>query len=335
MSDPSFWSIFAVAMSLIVTLTGSLIAILSYGHHKRHALSYLERMQGLPDKVEREFLVRENEKLKTEYQTLSDNIFDAQQTIEAAARQMQWMENAKDEIAKLEQDKVEVIRVQNELETTQSQLAALNEHKTRLEGEIQERKSKLDQLDEKTNELRKQLINLDLEVEKANRLRDDIKRLEQHKSESQEESEKLTRAAADMRQRLELELSELRIKRDELQRQLDTLGKDIESRGKEYFDLNTSYKQLRSKVDALDSDERTLKRQLQEMAVQAQKAENLTKEIGELQERCESARKEADSLGRSLENLRRKKEESLAEHEILMKDLVRLLQFSGNKTGVY
>ncbi len=193
MSDPSFWSIAAVALSLIVTVIGSLLAILSYGHHRRQALSYWERLKGLPDKVEREFLVRENEKLREEYQSLKDSVFDAQQTIDAAAHQRQWMENTKDEIARLEQDKAEVLRIQNELETAQSQLAALNEQKAQLDGEVSQRKSKMEELEERVNEMRKQLIGLDLEVEKANRLRDEITRLEQLKIEATEESERLTR----------------------------------------------------------------------------------------------------------------------------------------------
>lgn len=317
MSDPSFWSIVAISLSLIVTVIGSLVAILSYGHHRRQALSYWERLKGLPDKVEREFLVRENEKLRAEYESLKDNVFDAQQTIDAAANQRQWMENAKEEIARLEQDKIEVLRIQNELETAQSQLAALNEQKAQLDGEVAQRKSKLEELEEKANEMRKQLIDLDLEVEKANRLREEIKRLEQLKIEATEESERLTRAASDLRSRLESELSELRGKRDELQRELDTLNKVIESRGKEYLELDSSVKRLQERLDALGSEERSLKRQLDDMKIQAQKAESLAKELAELETKRKTAREEADSLDQKLKELKRQKDESLAEAEKL------------------
>jgi predicted nucleic acid-binding Zn-ribbon protein len=317
MSDPSFWSIVAVALSLIVTVIGSLVAILSYGHHRRQALSYWERLKGLPDKVEREFLVRENEKLRAEYETLKDNVFDAQQTIDAAAHQRQWMENAKEEIARLEQDKVEVLRIQNELETAQSQLAALNEQKAQLDGEVAQRKSKLEELDDKANEMRKQLINLDFEVEKANRLREEIKRLEQQKADATEESEQLTRAASDLKSRLESELSALTVKRDELRRELDTLNKGIESRGQEYLELESSVKRLQESLEALGSEERSLKRQLDDMKIQAQKADSLAKELTELENKRKTAREEADSLDQRLKELKRQKDESLAEAEKL------------------
>lgn len=317
MSDPSFWSIAAVALSLIVTVIGSLLAILSYGHHRRQALSYWERLKGLPDKVEREFLVRENEKLREEYESLKDSVFDAQQTIDAAAHQRQWMEDTKEEIARLEQDKAEVLRIQNEVETAQSQLAALNEQKAQLEGEVAQRKSKMEELEEKANEMRKQLIGLDLEVEKANRLREEIKRLEQLKIEATEESERLTRVASELRSRLESEISELRGKRDELQRELDTLIKGIESRGQEYLELDSSVKRLRENLDALGSEERTLKRQLDDMKIQAQKADSLAKELADLESKRKTAREEADSLDQKLKELKRQKDESLAEAEKL------------------
>jgi predicted nucleic acid-binding Zn-ribbon protein len=317
MSDPNLLPIVAVALSLIVTVIGSLFAIYSYGHHRRQALSYWERLKGLPDKIEREFLLRENEKLKAEYETLKDNIFDAQQTIDAAAHQRQWMENVKEEIARLEQDKAEVLRIQNELETAQSQLASLNEQKAQLDGEVTQRKSKLDELDEKAIEMRKQLINLELEIEKANRLREEIKRLEQVKAEATEESERLTRAASDLRLRLESELSVLRGKRDELQRELDTLNKGIETKGIEFLKLSSSVKELRESLDALASDERILKRQLDDMRFQAQKAESLAKELAELESRRKIAREETDSLDQKLKELKRQKDESLAEAEKL------------------
>ncbi len=317
MSDPTFWSIAALVLAITVTVAFSVFAILAYGNHRRQALSYWERLKGLPDKVEREFLVRENEKLREEYQSLKDSVFDAQQTIDAAAHQRQWMENTKDEIARLEQDKAEVLRIQNELETAQSQLAALNEQKAQLEGEVAQRKSKMEELEEKANEMRKQLIGLDLEVEKANRLREDIKQLEQQKVAATEESERLTRAASDLRSRLESELSELRGKRDELQRELDTLMKGIESRGKEYLELDSSVKRLRESLDALGSEERTLKRQLDDMKIQAQKADSLAKELAELENKRKTAREEADSLDQKLTELKRQKDESLAEAEKL------------------
>src|SRR6056297_2055253 len=157
MTDPGFWSIVSVALAFAVTLIGALLALLAYGHHRRQAIRFWEREQRLPDATRLANLEVQIEELREEYDTLKDNVFDAQQTIEAAEHQRQWMEDAKEEIARLEEDKREVARIQNELETTQSQLASLNEQKASLDGEIADRKSRLEELDEKQRTLTRDL----------------------------------------------------------------------------------------------------------------------------------------------------------------------------------
>lgn len=324
MSDPNFWSIVSVALALAVTLIGALLALLAYGHHRRQAIRFWEREQRLPDATRLANLQVQIEELREEYDTLKDNVFDAQQTIEAAQHQRQWMEDAKEEIARLEQDKQEVARIQNELETTQTQLASLNEQKAALDGEVAERKSKIDELEDKANEIRKQLVDLDLEVEKANRLRDEIKRLEQAKTEAAEESERLSRAASELRNRLESELSELRHKRDELQREFDSLNRGFEAKSKEHSDLQSSLKQLRDSVDAMGDEERNLKRALQDMKAQVEKAGSVAKELADLENRKKAAKDEAETLDQKLKELKRQKEESQSEAEKLKKSLGQL-----------
>ncbi len=287
-------------------------------------MRFWEREQRLPDATRLANLQVQLEELREEYDTLKDNVFDAQQTIEAAQHQRQWMEDAKEEIARLEQDKQEVARIQNELETTQTQLASLNEQKAALDGEIAQRKSKIGELEDKANEMRKQLVDLDLEIEKANRLREEIKRLEQAKTEAAEESERLSRAASELRNRLESELSELRQKRDELQREFDSLSKGFEAKSKEHSDLQSSLKQLRDNVDAMGDEERNLKRALQDMKAQVEKANSVAKELADLESRKKAAKDEAETLDQKLKELKRQKEESQSEAEKLKKSLGQL-----------
>lgn len=302
---------------MIVTVIGSLIANLTYGHHRRLALSFWERQKGMPDRAERESLKRENERLRAEYDSLKDSLFDAQQTIENAAHLRRWMENSTEEIARLEQDKLEVVRIQNELETAQAQMAALNEAKSQVEGELAERKAKLGELEEKANELRKQLLNLDIEVERANQLRAELKRLEQQRADALDEHDRINRAASELKLRLEADLSELSHQKDELNRELASIINRIESRSNELSELESNVQRLRESLESLCNEERNLKRQLEDMKVQTQKAHSLAKELEELECKRKVARDEATSLDEKLRELRRQKEESLAEAERL------------------
>ncbi len=321
MTDPNFWSIVSVALALAVTLIGALVALLSYGHHRRQAMRFWEREQRLPDATRLANLKVQLEELREEYSELKDNVFDAQQTIEAAANQRQWMEDAKEEIARLEEDKKEVARVQNELETTQTQLASLIEQKSGLEGEIANRKSQVDELDAKSAELRKDLANLEIEVEKANRLRDDIVKLEAAKKEATEEADRLSRAASELRNRLETELAALRHERDGLEREVSDLGKEIANRNQEQANLDSQLKTLRENLDGLGSKERELKGQLAELETQADKARSVAKDLAQLEHQKKAAKQDADSLASKLDELKRQKAQSEDEAKRLSKSL--------------
>jgi predicted nucleic acid-binding Zn-ribbon protein len=324
MNDPIFWSIVSVALALAVTLIGGLLVLLTYGHHRRQAFRLWERQQGLPDLVEQEFLKNENMRLREEYDILKDNIFDAQQTIEAAQHQRQWMEDVKDEIARLEQDKQEIVRIQNELETAQTQLANLNEQKAGLDGEIAERKSKIEELENRANDMRKQLVDLEMDIEKANRLRAEIAQLEQAKTEATEETERLKRAATELRNRLESELAALGRHRDELKHELDSLDRTVAAKRNEHSELDSSLKRLRDNFEAMGAEERDLKRNLQEMRAQAEKAGAIAKELQDLENRRKTAKDQVESLDDMLKQLKRQKDESLAEAEKLKNSLSQL-----------
>lgn len=321
MTDPNFWSIVSVALALAVTLIGALVALLSYGHHRRQAMRFWEREQRLPDATRLANLKVQLEEIREEYSELKDNVFDAQQTIEAAANQRQWMEDAKEEIARLEVDKKEVARVQNELETTQTQLASLTEQKSGLEGEIANRKSQVDELDAKAAELKKDLANIEIEVEKANRLRDDIVKLEAAKKEATEEADRLSRAASELRNRLETELAALRHERDGLEREVSDLGKEIANRNQEQANLDSRLKTLRENLDGLGSKERELKGQLAELETQADKARSVAKDLAQLEQQKKAAKQDADSLASKLDELKRQKAQSEDDAKRLSKSL--------------
>jgi len=321
MNDPNFWSIVSVALALAVTLIGALVALLAYGHHRRQAMRFWEREQRLPDAIRLANLQVQIEDLREEYSELKDNVFDAQQTIEAAANQRQWMEDAKEEIARLEEDKKEVARIQNELETTQIQLASLTEQKLGLDGEIADRKARVDELDAKAADLKKDLANLEVEVEKAERLREEISTLEAAKREATDEADRLTRAATELRNRLEAELASLRHERDGLGRELSDLGKEIANKNQEQANLDGQLKSLRENLDGLGDKERKLKSQLSDLDTQVEKARSVAKDLAELEQQKKVAKQEADSLTSKLDELKRQKAQSEDEAKRLSKSL--------------
>lgn len=324
MNDPNFWSIVSVALALAVTLIGALVVLLAYGHHRRQAMRFWEREQRLPDATRRANLQVEIEELREKYNELKDNVFDAQQTIDAAANQRQWMTDARDEIARLEEDKKEVARIQNELETTQTQFASLTEQKARLDGEIADRKSRVEELDHKANDLMKDLAILEVEVEKAKRLREEIDLLETAKKQATEEADRLNRAAGELRNRLETELAALRHERDALEREVRDLGKEIAKGNQEQANLDSQLKTLRENLDGLGNKERELKVQLAELETRADKARSVAKELAELEQQKKAAKQDADSLASKLDELKRQKAQSEDEAKRLSKSLENL-----------
>ncbi len=298
MSDPNFWSIVSVALALAVTLIGTVLALLAYGHHRRQAIRFWEREQRLPDATRLANLQVQIEELRGEYDTLKDNVFDAQQTIQAAENQRQWMEDAKEEIARLEEDKREVARIQNELETIQSQLASLNEQKAALVGEIADGKSRLDALDEKQRALTRDLQDLEREVERAAALREEITHLENRKKAAQDEAEQLEQAAAQLKRKLE----------DELDQQKRAAREEIER-------LELAATQARRKLeDELEQQKRAAKEQV----------DSLDRELSELKRRREESEAAANKLKESLDQLKNEKKELEKERNKLANDVAQL-----------
>jgi len=325
-TDPNFWSIVSVALALTVTLIGPVLALLAYGHHRRQAMRFWEREQRLPDATRRANLKVEVEELREERDILKDQVFDAQQTIEAAQHQRQWMEDAKEEIARIENDKREVARIQAELETTQTQLASLTEQKAALTGEIDERKNKLNELEEKSIQLKREIGNLDVQVETAKRLRQEIAALETNKKEAIEEAERLNRAASELRNQLEAELTELRHQRDSLRRDLNDFEKQLDDRTQEKNELDQSLKQIQQNLDGLRDQERGLKHQLSELQEQADKARAVAKDLSDLEAKRKTAKEESESLASKIDDLKRQKEQSQREVDGLNKSLEELMK---------
>lgn len=292
MSDPNFWSIVSVALALAVTLIGALLALLAYGHHRRQAIRLAERLQFLPTREEHAALIAQNEFLRREYDTLKDNVFDAQQTIEAAENQRQWMEDAREEIARLEEDKREVARIQNELETTQSQLASLNEQKANLDGEIADRKSRLEELDEKQRTLTRDLQDLERELERAAALREEITQLEDRKKAAQEQAEQLEQAATQLKRKLE--------------DQLDQQKRDAREEAERFEKAAAQAK--RKLEDELEQQKRAAK---EEAELYRQTAEQANFDLENQLKRNEHALMEqADTLQSEIDKISRKRDES-------------------------
>lgn len=326
MSDPIFWAIFSVATAITVTVLASLIALLSYNHHRAQAIRFWEREQRLPDATRLANLSVQIENLREEYRELKDNVFDAQQVIETANHQRQWMESTRDEISKLEQDKKEVIRIQNELETAQLQLASLNEQKSMLDGELAQRKETLMQLEKQEIETRKELVKYELELEKANSLREEMKNLETRKAEINNEISELQTAANTLRNKLETELAEIRFQRSDAARDLESLNKQLESRKKEVSEHEDALKQLKDSIDKLRKEEQGLDRILQEMRAQAQKASLLVNELDELERKRKTTQAEADTLDQKLLEIRRQKEEATEETKNLKASIEKFMK---------
>jgi predicted nucleic acid-binding Zn-ribbon protein len=326
MSDPIFWAIFSVATAITVTVLASLIALISYNHHRAQAIRFWEREQRLPDATRLANLSVQIENLREEYRELKDNVFDAQQIIETANHQRQWMESTRDEISKLEQDKKEVIRIQNELETAQLQLASLNEQKSMLDGELAQRKETLVQLEKQEIDMRKEFVKYELELEKANSLRAEMKNLETRKAEINNDISELQTAANTLRNKLETELTEIRFQRSDAARDLESLTKQLESRKKEVTEHEESLKQLKDSIDNLRKEEQGLDRILQEMRAQAQKANQLANELDELERKRKTTQAEADTLDHKLREIRRQKEEATEETKNLKASIEKFMK---------
>ena len=290
MSDPNFWSIVSVALAFTVTLIGALISLLAFGHHRRQAVRFWEREKRLPDATRLANLKVQIEELKDEYETLKDNVFDAQQTIEAAENQRQWMEDAKEEIARLEDEKREVARIQNELETTQVQLASLNEEKAGLDGEIAERKSRLDELEEKHRNLSRDLQDIEKELVRASGLREEILALEERKKAATQEAEQLEQAAVQLKRKLE----------DQLEQQKRSAREEVESLDRELKDLKRQREESQTQADKLQHSLDQLKEEKTDLEKERRKLAN---EVAELESKSNALSAQLPTLETMFDNL--------------------------------
>lgn len=269
MIDSHLWSVVSVALSLAVTFIGALTVMLAYGHHRRHAVEFSTRAERLPDATRYANLVVRIEELRDEYDTLRDNVFDAQQTIEAAQNQRQWMEDAKEEIARLEQDRMESARIQSELETLQTQLANLHEQKSALDGEINDCKDRIEGLNDEQRSITRNLDELREEVARAETIREQIKELEARKKQAQDEAEQLEQAAGKLRRKLEDELEQqkrtARKEADSLDSELESLRRRRNESEEAADKLQNALNQLAAEKTDLEKERRKLKKEVEEL----------------------------------------------------------------------
>lgn len=234
------------------------------------------------------------------------------------------LEDAKEEIAQLEEDKKEVVRIQNELETAQTQLASLTEQKASLDGEVAERKSRIDELDERQRVLTRDLKDLERELARVKILHDEIAQLEARKKTAEEDAENLKQAAADLKRRLEDQFDQQKRTLKEELEQLEQAATLAKRQLEEQFDqrkrsIKEELEQLEQAatlsqhqlVEQLDKQKRALKEELEQLSQAATLSKRQLEE--QLEQQRRSAKEKTDSLERELEKIKRQKDESREE----------------------
>ena len=183
----------AVAVGMIATILALFLAGIAYGHHRRQSLRFWHLEKRLPDAVRYQDLQVRVAALEAEHDAPRERLFDANDTLDEAARKQEWMETVREEIASLEQQWQEVERIQNELETKQVSLAELQEQLLKEEAACKEVQKTVEQLREDEQKLVKQLEELRGEKEKLEAIKREVADRQKEKARAEEEMENVKR----------------------------------------------------------------------------------------------------------------------------------------------
>lgn len=281
----------AVAMGMVATVLALFLAGIAYGHHRRQSLRFWRLEKRLPDAVRYEDLQARVAALEVEHEALRDRLFDANDTLDEAARKQEWMETVREEIASLEQQREEVARIQNELETKQVTLAELQEQLVREETACREAKKTVEQLRDDEQKLTKQLEELRGEKEKLEAIKREVADLEKAKARVEEEIEKVKKRGDELREDLELELRRQKASQQAELAELKRLA-DQEN-ANQTQETKRQKAELQSELDAL--------RRQHDLAAKEQEARQ--RQVDDFEKRLADLRKEQQELKQQREQL--------------------------------
>ncbi len=245
----------AVVLSIIASLVAALMHLISYGHHRKQALRFWERELKLPDATRYDNLLLRIEEAQSELDRFQDQLFDARQIIDEAERQRRWIDETKEEVAKLELERNELLRLQNELESLQTQLAELSQLRLDFETRIEELKSKYKEVEGLHSRLQAEIVELEGKQRQAAAIEEALKQLKIDQQEEESKLEKLRNRAVEIRNELQHEIQELKKQRDSNKKEVDDLAEQIKS-------LSAKETQLRNEVSGLEAKSNALNNQI-------------------------------------------------------------------------
>ena len=82
----------AIAAAMIATILALFLAGIAYGHHRKQSLRFWYLEKRLPDAVRYEDLQARVAALEAEHDALRERLYDANETLDEAARKQQWMD---------------------------------------------------------------------------------------------------------------------------------------------------------------------------------------------------------------------------------------------------
>lgn len=281
----------AIAAAMIATILALFLAGIAYGHHRKQSLRFWYLEKRLPDAVRYEDLQARVAALEAEHDALRERLYDANETLDEAARKQQWMETVREEIASLEQQRQEVERIQNELETKQVSLADLQEQLLREEAACREAQKTVEQLRDDEQKLVKQLEELRGEREKLEAIKRELAELEKHKTHAEDELDRIKRGADRLREDLELQLRRQKESQDAELAELKRLAdQEIANQAQE---AKRQKAKLESELDAL--------RRQRDQAAKEQTAKQ--KQVNDFEKRLADLKKEQEELKRERKQL--------------------------------
>ncbi|TWT48982.1 AAA family ATPase [Botrimarina hoheduenensis] len=311
----------AVAMGMVATVLSLFLAGIAYGHHRRQSLRFWRLEKRLPDAVRYEDLQSRVAALEAEHESLRDRLFDANETLNEAARKQEWMETIREEIASLEQQREEVARIQNELETKQVTLAELHEQLLREETACREAKKTVEQLRDDEHKLTKQLEELRGEKDKLEAIKREVADLEKAKARAEEEIEKVKKRGDELREDLELELRRQKASQEaelaELKRLADQEIADLEKAKAHALE---EIEKVKKKGAELREDlELELRRQKASQEAELAELKRLADQ--EIANQAQEAKRQKAELQSELDALRRQRDLAAEEQEARQKQV--------------